>query len=188
MAMTLPTQISNGSRSLHVIVERSERLKTSVRWSVEGDDLRLRVPMRMPLRQIAQVLDDIKEKAFAQGNRTPQVSDAELEALARSLNQRYFDGALRWNSIRWVGTMQKRLGSCTVGGSTDGDIRISTRIQAWPEYVIEYVVAHEICHRKYADHSPDFWGYLARYPLTERARGFIDGIAYAENASADDLM
>jgi predicted metal-dependent hydrolase len=83
--------------------------------------------------------------------------------------------------------MTHRLGSCTEGGATDGDIRISDRIQQWPAYVIDYIIAHELAHRKHPNHSTEFWAYLANYPLTERARGFIEGIAYGQN-DPDSLL
>ena len=84
--------------------------------------------------------------------------------------------------------MRKRLGSCTTGGPTDGDIRISDRIRGWPQWGIEYVVAHELAHRKHANHSKEFWTYLSRYPKAERARGFIMGIAFQLGEDADDLL
>ena len=84
--------------------------------------------------------------------------------------------------------MTRRLGSCTSGGSTDGDIRISERIRGWPGYVVDYIIAHELAHRRFPNHSDDFWAYLARYPHAERARGFIEGIAFAEQVEPDSLL
>ncbi len=182
--MPIPKQLTKDNRTVNIVLERSARLSKSVRWSVKNDELLLRVPAKMSTAQIEQLLERIKEKVFTQPKST-RPSDSDLDTLARMLNARHFESALQWRSIRWVDTMERRLGSCTVGGATDGDIRISTRLQAWPSYVLEYVVAHEICHRKYADHSPDFWNYLARYPLTERARGFIEGIAYVQDIAVD---
>ncbi len=183
--MTIPKQLSNGKRKLTIVLERSDRLTKTVRWLVKEDDLILRVPSKMSIKQITDILEGIKDKVFAEPIPVKRSSDAELETLARTLNLRYFDGALQWNSIRWVNNMEKRLGSCTAGGPTDGDIRISTKLQPWPSYVLEYVVAHEICHRQYADHSAEFWSLVARYPQTERARGFVEGLAYAQGFSVD---
>jgi predicted metal-dependent hydrolase len=84
--------------------------------------------------------------------------------------------------------MRKRLGSCTNGGPTDGDIRISARIKGWPSWVIDYVVAHELAHRKHANHSPEFWAYLAQHPQSERARGFIMGLAFQLGEDAEDWL
>jgi predicted metal-dependent hydrolase len=111
-------------------------------------------------------------------------SDAELQARAQKINKTYFGGRIQWAAIRWVGNMEKRLGSCTNGGNTDGHIRISDRIREWPEYVVDYVIAHELAHRVYPDHSKAFWDLVtSSYPLTERARGFIEGHGYARGDS-----
>jgi len=79
------------------------------------------------------------------------------------------------------------LGSCSNGGTTDGHIRISEKIKRWPQWVVDYVIAHEMVHRLHPDHSVDFWHTLKEgYPLTERARGFIRGVGFAEGTHFED--
>ena len=81
--------------------------------------------------------------------------------------------------MRW--SWWTRLGSCTNGGSTDGHIRINDKIKSWPDWVVDYVVAHELVHRLHPDHSKAFWQTLrGAYPKTEQARGFIQGVGFAE--------
>jgi predicted metal-dependent hydrolase len=108
--------------------------------------------------------------------------------MAQRINKRYFDGEVAWHSIRWVSNMRKRLGSCTVGGPTDGDIRISDRVKGWPDWVVEYVVAHELTHRLFPNHSRDFWRHVNRFPKAERARGFILGLAFQLGEDAEDWL
>jgi predicted metal-dependent hydrolase len=84
--------------------------------------------------------------------------------------------------------MERRLGSFTTGGTTDGDIRISERIRNWPAYVVDYILAHEMCHRKYPNHSEEFWAYLSQYPYVERALGFLEGIAHTEGTDPDTML
>ena len=50
----------------------------------------------------------------------------------------------------------KRWGSCT----RRGNIRINWKLAMVPLSVFNYVVAHEICHLKYHDHSDKFWHTL----------------------------
>ncbi len=51
---------------------------------------------------------------------------------------------------------QKRWGSC----DTQGILRFNWRIIMAPMSIVDYIVVHELCHRKYRDHSNSFWKYL----------------------------
>jgi predicted metal-dependent hydrolase len=173
---------------IDVEVVRDGRLRTKVHWEWSGNRVRIRIPRHAPKREadriVAEIVDEVRRKRAQVRAR----ADADLEDMARQINRKYFGGELGWHSIRWVGNMQKRLGSCSTGGPTDGDIRISQRIKGWPRWVIEYVVAHELAHRRHPNHSQEFWEYLARYPQAERARGFIMGIAFQLGQEAEDLL
>lgn len=48
---------------------------------------------------------------------------------------------------------QKRWGSC----SPSGELRFNLRIMMAPPEVVDYVVAHEVCHLVELNHSPRFW-------------------------------
>lgn len=175
-------QVSDGQgTTLTVRVRRDKRLRKSVRASFEGGEVLVRVPPRAPTDQLDDIIDGLVEKLLNQRARSKALEDDYLAQRADTLNRKYFGGQLSWNSIRWVSNMRRRLGSCTNGGPTDGDIRISERIKDWPEWVIDYVIAHEIVHRAHPNHSKAFWEMLARYPLTEKARGFVEGVSFAES-------
>lgn len=181
-------QVPDGPGTLTVEIRRDPRLRSSVRWAMENGTLAIRAPARIAARELDPLVEQIIAKVLQQRARARAQQDSSLQRRARAINARYFDGELSWHTLRWVTNMQQRLGSCTVGGSTDGDIRISARIRHWPDYVVDYVIAHELVHRKHPDHSAAFWAYLARYPHTERARGFIEGIAYAQGEDPDALL
>jgi hypothetical protein len=172
-----------------VIVERDRRLKKSARWQREPDGtILLRVPYRIPRSQIEPLLTDVAKSLDRQTRRrrTPRTDD-DLQERAEYVNKTFFAGAIQWTAIRWVSNMERRLGSCTNGGPTDGHIRISERIREWPQYVIDYVIAHELAHRIHQNHSDSFWSFLKQaYPLTERARGFVQGNRYALGESMDE--
>jgi predicted metal-dependent hydrolase len=101
----------------------------------------------------------------------------DLERSADRLIQRYFEGRVRLRSIRYVGNQRDRFGSCT---PADGTIRISRRVAELPHWVRDYVVMHEITHLVVADHSPRFWRIVGKYPLAERARGFLIALGLEE--------
>lgn len=106
-------------------------------------------------------------------------SDAELLDRARQLARRFLPdhpAAANPASVRWVDNQNARWGSCT---PLDRTIRLSSRLRGMPDWVIDYVLLHEIAHLVFAGHGPNFWKLLDSYPRTERARGYLEGVAAA---------
>ena len=110
-------------------------------------------------------------------------SDQELADRAAELSAKYLDGRARPSSVRWSNNQGRRWGSCTL---LDGSIRISTRLQGMPSWVLDYVLLHELAHLLHAGHGPDFWAELDAYPRTARARGFLEGYAYGADRPAGE--
>lgn len=111
--------------------------------------------------------------------------DEELLARARALSAAHLDGVPQPASVRWVDNQQRRWGSCT---PADGSIRLSSRLRSMPEYVVDYVLVHELAHLIEPGHDARFWALVARYPRAERARGFLEGVesVRADGAGGDD--
>ena len=100
-----------------------------------------------------------------------QRSDADLAARAVALNEQLLEGRAAVRSVKWVGNMRTRWGSCTTG---TGDIRISDRLRDVPGYVLDAVVAHELVHTFIPSHSSEFWAWADRAPQAERAKGYLE--------------
>ena len=98
-------------------------------------------------------------------------SRSTLEARAATLSRRYDLPEAR--SVTWA-EQRSQWGSCT----RDGDIRVSTRLAPWPPWVLDYVLVHELAHLVELNHSPAFKALVDRYPLAERARGFLTAMTY----------
>lgn len=102
--------------------------------------------------------------------RTTTRDDNYLDSRARDLNQKYFKGQLSWQSIKYSGRQEKRRGSCTFSNKT---IRISQRLSAMPQWVEDYVIVHELAHLIEPNHGEHFKELVKRYPLSERAIGYL---------------
>ncbi len=111
--------------------------------------------------------------------------DDDLMARARALSAAHFDGLAEPASVRWVDNQNRRWGSCT---PADRSIRLSSRLRTMPEYVVDYVLVHELAHLLEPGHDERFWALVARYPRAERARGFLEGVeqAAAAGGPSDD--
>ena len=103
-------------------------------------------------------------------------SDEQLLARAHQLSDKYLEGLARPVSVRWADNQQSRWGSCT---PQDGTIRLSTRLQGMPSWVVDYVLVHELAHLLESGHNARFWRLVERFPRTERARGFLEGVECA---------
>jgi len=173
---------------LQVMLRRDKRLKVTSRWERLPDGaLLLRVPYRLPKFRLGSLLEQVRTQLDKAETTRLRRTDAALHERAELINRRHFGGKIHWNAIRWVSNMHTRLGSCTSGGPADAQIRISDKIKGWPDWVIDYVIAHELLHRRHPNHSAEFWNELkAAYPLTERARGFIHGMNFAAGRTVDD--
>lgn len=121
-------------------------------------------------RHIASLLDRLDRK-----QRHGAVSDDDLRERAGRLNARYFDGDAQARTVRWVTNQNRRWGSCSSG---DRSIRLSHRLQNMPDWVIDYVLVHELAHLLEPNHGAAFWRLVDRYPKAERAKGFLEGVAH----------
>lgn len=72
-----------------------------------------------------------------------------------------------------VRDQRRRWGSC----AADGTLRFNWRLVFVPPKAAEYVAVHELAHLRHHDHSPAFWGEVARWlpDWTERRRLLRDG-------------
>lgn len=166
-----------------VEVRRSRRRRRTVSAYREGGRTIVLMPAGMSRaeerRWVRTMLDRLERQ---EQRRRP--SDDALLARAGQLSARYLGGRARPTSVRWVDNQHNRWGSCT---SLEGTVRLSSRLQGMPAYVVDYVLLHELAHLIAPGHDATFWGLVEAYPRTERARGYLDGVASAAGLDVHDL-
>ena len=126
------------------------------------------MPATMPVAERQHWAEVMSRRLERRAHRR-RPTDQRLEERARILNDRLFGGRLRWTSIGFA-EMDHQWGSCTF---TDGAIRIARRAAALPDWVLDYLLVHELTHLVHSDHGRDFHEMEGRYPLTERAKGYL---------------
>ncbi len=168
-----------------VEVRRSKRRRRTVSAYRDGGRIIVLVPDRFSraeeARWVASMVADITSREDRARSQGPRSSDAALMQRALELNDRHLDGAAVPASIRWVSTMSHRWASCT---AVDRSIRISDQVRTSPEWVLDYLIVHELAHLLVHGHGRDFWDLVERYPRTERARGYLEGLSAARQAGA----
>ncbi len=155
---------------MEIKIVRSRRRKRTVEARLEAGVLVIQAPAAISEAELAPIIEKLKAKVEKNLRRHQQPSDEALEARARELNRRYFDGKLTWRSIRYVANQARRFGSCS---PSYGTLRISRRVQQMPAWVRDYVIVHELAHLAEPNHSRAFWELVNRYPKAERARGYL---------------
>ena len=74
-----------------------------------------------------------------------------VEHFAKIIGVDYGRITIRNQKTRW--------GSC----SSKGNLNFNCLLIYFPDSVIDYVVIHELCHRKYMNHSKHFWAEVEKY-------------------------
>lgn len=165
-----------------VEVRRSRRRTRTVTAFREHGRVVVAIPARFSRAQETEWVERMVRRVVTSEHRR-RPSDGELARRAARLSARYLDGAARPTSVRWSSVQERRWGSCT---PAEGTIRISTRLRGMPAWVVDYVLVHELVHLLEPGHGPRFWALVDRYPRTERARGFLAGVAHAQDMPLDD--
>ncbi|WP_445153858.1 M48 metallopeptidase family protein [Arthrobacter sp. Hor0625] len=180
-----------------VEVRRSARRRRTVAAFWENGTAVVAIPAHFSGAQEREWVDRMLEKLRRQGTRRRAGArkgrtDAALAARAAELSATYLGGRAVPASVRWVTNQNSRWGSAT---PSEGTIRLSHKLQQMPQWVIDYVLLHELAHLLVAAHNAAFWRLLAAYPETERAKAFLEGVSFAtarglaaDNSDADDVL
>ena len=160
---------------LSVLLVRSSRKTLAVQIRADGTVI-ARAPLRMPkdrilcflsekaswirmqqgrmqerekMRQQARIhLDAAQEKELRE--RAKSVLAQRTAHFARQIGVTYGRITVRDQKTRW--------GSC----SQTGNLNFNFRLILAPSEVLDYVVVHELCHRRQMNHSTQFWQEVAQ--------------------------
>ena len=171
-------QSPDGKRQITCEVVRSKRRSYGIVVDEEGC-VTIRIPLRgsmMTARKLTWDKQDwIYEKVLLQRQRKQQREALQAETEEKytpeqraGLEKRYRQAAreyipkradyfaqrigVSYERIR-IAEQKTRWGSC----SSRGTLSFNWKLMLAPPKVLDYVVVHELCHRKEMNHSPRFW-------------------------------
>ena len=160
--------------NMNIKVIRSKRKTISIQIR-SSDEIIIRAPLRMPMRDIQSFIDrnkgwiDINLKKFEKREEDLKsispLTEMEIQELIenakRVIKQRvdYYAPIVGVDYGRITIRNQKtRWGSC----SSKGNLNFNVALMRMPLEVLDYVVVHELCHRIEMNHSPRFWKEVER--------------------------
>jgi hypothetical protein len=160
-----------------VEVRRSTRRRRTVTAYREHGRTVVLIPAAFTAAEERRWVDQMVAKLQTREERRRRnlASDEHLLARAHELSATHFDGRAVPASVRWVENQNRRWGSCT---PADRTIRLSGRLRGMPEFVVDYVLVHELAHLLEPSHNAHFWELVHDYPRAERALGFLEGVEH----------
>jgi len=165
-------------------VIRSTRRKRSLSAFRQNGVIEIHIPDRLSRRQEFDVIPEMIDLVLKRENRLRKSDSALLDLSDLILKDLLPEFSERPLSVTWR-VMRERWGSCT---TVDKTIRISERLNTAPDYVIRYVLFHELIHLRIAGHGDDFHGFLARYPERERAEAFLEGYEAGSVGAPEEIL
>lgn len=165
--MNKNTKIKGGYAEYELI--RSQR--KSLALQVKGDGIVVvRAPLRLPKDKIDSFVMEHRDWIEKQKNRVQELSckrreiteQERLEGIQKALKifperTAFFAGRMGVDYGRITVREQKtRWGSC----SQKGNLNFNWKLVLMPQEILDYVVVHELAHRKEMNHSARFWAIV----------------------------
>lgn len=172
----LTYQISNGKVEIPVEIKRSGRKTLGLEVKSDGTVL-ARVPLKLTDGEVIEFLekhsDWIARKVFQvqerkEKNETAHIVSAkdltseEIEKIKDKFYQkvRFYSEKMGVTFGKITIRNQKtRWGSC----SSKGNLNFNYQLYYLPEELLDYVVVHELAHRRHMNHSGEFWKEVEVY-------------------------
>ncbi len=136
-----------GKRSYRLRIEQADR-KTN-KAQLNNSVIHLVLSNALATHERQEVIRKLLHRAVA-ADQLPWIRERVLHLNAQHFQQPIREVRLRYNTSNW--------GSC----SNRGSINLSTRLLCAPEWVIDYVIIHELAHRLEMNHSDRYWALVAR--------------------------
>ena len=165
-------------------VVRKERRRRSISAFRQGGVIEIHIPAKMSKRQELEIIPEMIAMVLRREGRSRK-TDQQLLEIGMELLAKYLpDFDVAPASINWR-NMSERWGSCT---TVDRTIRISDRLIGAPNYVLNYIIFHELIHLKIPGHDQDFYNYLNRFTDQQKCEAFLEGFELGSQSGGSGVV
>jgi len=165
-------------------VVRKERRRRSISAFRQGGVIEIHIPAKMSKRQELEMIPEMIAMVLRREGRSRK-TDLQLLEIGMELLTKYLpDFDVAPASINWR-NMSERWGSCT---TVDRTIRISDRLIGAPNYVLNYIIFHELIHLRIPGHDQDFYNYLNRFTDQQKCEAFLEGFELGSQSGGSGVV
>ena len=149
---------------------KSPRRKKTISARLDGSRLRVRLPAKISPDEETRMIRDVCERMA----RTNRIDHAESDRLlldrARRLDAEYLSGKARPADARFSAKLTSSFGNANLRTKV---VQVAARLRQSPQWVVDYLLLHEMAHLIVPGHSAEFWRLVNRYRYAERAKGYL---------------
>lgn len=137
-------------KNFNIIREYTKKLEVNVKIDEENNQFLIIVPQDVEQEIIKKSVDKIIKKIFK--NNTEVLISRRLPYWCKITG---FD----YNEVK-IRDAITRYGSCM---PSKKNLYFSSRLIMLPEFVVDAIIVHELCHMKYKYHNADFYNLVEKY-------------------------
>lgn len=175
---TRTLEVDGVALELKVVRKRVKNINARL----HGRTLSVSAPHRVTARELEETILELARKLVRRSHADALNANGGATGIARKVAARFPDPP-EVVEVRFVTNQTSQWGSYSV---QTGIVRLNAALRQMPPWVLEAVVAHELAHTFYLDHSPQFWKLVRSVcPKTDRARAFLEGVSWLAAAWND---
>lgn len=177
-------KIADKDKEIQLEIIRSERKSVGIEIS-KGDRVVIRIPYWLKDAELKEIINkrktwiigkcqEMKEAGEAKSSTGAISADKLTNEDLEQIKAKFLEKVNHYSKVMGVSVnkitirnQKTRWGSC----SSKGNLNFNYQLYYMPEELMDYVVIHELSHRRYMDHSEKFWSEVEKYcPDYEKRR------------------